>query len=249
MKNNLRFNSFLNVQGCAKRKLFGLTLAVAIILSFSSAPAAVLTLTDLNTNSWVGNPSTNINGPYNGYQYAVGNLGNAPQNFQTLLKFDISTLSGSAVSGASLNLSLYFTYYDVTKGPTNTVAVSAFNTDLGAAAFASASFGGATISLGSFDVVSRPNEQGDIYSVNITSALQSAIDSGFSYFAVQINNVTADALPGPLYGSEVVSFSSTTLPTIEFTAVPEPSIIAMFVLAGIGVLCSTRVRAAHQLKA
>lgn len=222
--------------------------AAAAVLSMSAASADVITLTDLPNNSWVGNPSVSQTGPYGGYQYSVGNLGNAPQHFQTLLKFDISSLSSTTVGSATLNLSLYFTLYLATAGTTNTVAVSAFNTDLGAAAFTSASYGGATISIGSFDVSSTALE-GQLYNVNITSALQTAIDSGFDYFAVQINNVTADALAGPTYGPELVSFSSDTVPTLEYTAVPEPSTVALLGLTGIGILLSARVRAARRLKA
>lgn len=226
------------------RRFFAALIAL-MLAGLSASHAATLTLTDLSTNSWVGNPSTNISGPYNGYEYAVGNLGNAPQHFQVLMKFNITSLEGLTLADASLNLSLYFKVFTITSSP-NTVAVTAFSTNFGAEAFTAASYNQATLPVGSFQV-DPSDPEGTPFSINITSALQSAIDQGFDYFALQINNVTADALPGPAYGPELVSFSSsTTLPNLQYTAVPEPASFALMVLAGAGFVLFIRLKDARR---
>jgi len=192
-------------------------------------------------NSWTGGPNLNTTGPYaEPYEYSVGNP-EAPHQFQVLLKFDISSLSTATVGSASLNLTLAFNSQSVTGGP-DTIGVKAFASDFSAAAFTAADYNTATLSLGSFTVAGNA-VAGTPYSLDITSALQSAIDSGFDYFALQLNNVTADAFTTAPYGPEIVGFSSATPPTIEFTAVPEPSTVALLALTGVGILVSTRVRA------
>lgn len=213
---------------------------------FSATPVAsaeVITLESPLINSWVGNPNTSQNGPYGGYQYAVGNLGNAPQQFQTLLKFDISTINGVSILDASINLALYFHAYQTGAYTAHTIGVAAFDTDLGASAFTSASYGQAGLSIGTFQVTVADTE-GQIFSINVASALQYAIDQGFDYFAIQLNDITAEGISSAPFGTEMVSFSSTTLPTLSYTAVPEPSVMALLGLSMIGACFLLRKKSA-----
>jgi len=222
-----------------------LGVTAALLCAVPIASAEVITLESPLTNSWVGNPSTSQVGPYGGYQYAVGNLGNAPQQFQTLLKFDISTLNGVSILDASINLALYFYAYETGTYTAHTVGVTAFETDLGASAFTGASYGQATLSIGTFQVTTAATE-GQIFSINVASALQYAVNQGFDYFAIQVNDITADGISTAPYGTEMVSFSSTTLPTLSYTAVPEPSIVGLIGLSVLGACFLLRKKPADR---
>lgn len=222
--------------------------ATALLCAVPTASAEVITLESPLTNSWVGNPSTGQAGPYGGYQYGIGNFGNAPQQMQTLLKFDISTINGPSILDASINLSLYFHAFGTGNYTAHTVGVSAFNTDLGAGALSGTYYGEATMTIGTFQVTTASTE-GQIFSLDVTSALQYAIDQGFDYFSIQISDLTTQGITSAPFGPEIVSFSSVTLPTLSYTAVPEPSIVGLLGLSVLGVCFLLRKQSADRTMA
>lgn len=251
---SLRSSSSFSLHQAIKRKGAVLLMAGLMCLTVTSGRAAVITLANLATNSATGgNDGTFFVGGNPSYKFATGNPADGDYEYRSLLKFDITGLAGQTVSDVSLNLSLYYAQTYPT-GPTSfEIGVSAFAADKGAGTFVQADLTSSTTLLGSFQVggatVGGYSAAGEPFSLNVTTALQAAINANYNYFSIRLNNITTDAYEAPQspFGPAIISFANSStdpfsLPSLQYTAVPEPTTVGMLMLGGLVVMASSHRR-------
>lgn len=157
--------------------------------------------------------------------FLLGNINTNPTRQLGLLKFEISSFAGLTASNVTLNLPIT-DVADYTGGdfPVQTVNIYALNYGLGAGAFTVNDANTEDVTLiGSLAL----SGSGFVANFDLTSGFATAQANGFDYFAIRLENITV--LDGP-FGQPAFVYA-TLNPTLEVTAVPEPSTYAMLGLA------------------
>lgn len=147
------------------------------------------------------------NGSWNGI-LPVGNINTVPTQVRTFLKFDISNYAGRTLSAATLTLPRAAAY--AVTG-THNIGIDLVDYDAGSAAFANSPLlvgrsatAGATVNV---------SNAATSYSVNITPIIQAAIDRGYDYATIRLNDNTVDA--GSVAPSYVFFATNPTLSVAE----------------------------------
>lgn len=146
----------------------------------------------------VGNVATHVawdymaggqfhNGAWNGI-LPVGNINTMPTRVRTFLKFDVSQYAGRTLSGATLTLSRA-TGYPMTGS--HSIGVDLVDYDAGGAVFANTpQLVARSVTAGTTVNVSNAAAS---YPVNITGLIQTAIDRGYDYATIRLNDNTVEA--------------------------------------------------------
>lgn len=156
-----------------------------------------LTITEAPENA-IGDGATNIAWDFstggqfhNGSWYGVipvGNINSGPTQVRSFLKFDISALAGRTLSAATLTLPRATAY---TVSGVHNIGVNLVQYDAGSDAFTNSPelVTQNLIAGGSFDVSNAITS----YSVDVTSIIQEAVDLGYDYATIRLNDNTTDA--------------------------------------------------------
>lgn len=177
----------------ASRILGILTFVLLIMLSMSphagAAPVTIQIGSLANDVAWDYQAGGQQHGGDMSGTIPLGNINSTETRVRAFIKFDITAFAGKTLENATLNLPRETVYGVV--GGTHNVSVDMVDYDAGAGPFASSpALIGLSVTAGTTYNVSNPAAN---YAVNITSAVQTAIQRGYSYVTFRIKDNTIDA--------------------------------------------------------
>lgn len=196
---------------------------ILLSLSVSKGEAQILTAVE---KAWAySSGSSFTTAPFAGSMMPTGNLNASPTQARSVFKFDISNLAVDSFQSVSLTLAVTYINNSGRPGDAQTVGVRYLNYDVGSGALTSTAITTTNVSLITTFVASIST-----VTLDVTAAVQSAVNAGFDYFTIRLNDVTTDTLYGTApFGPAIVGFGLT--PSLNVVPVPEPQIYALFLLS------------------
>jgi hypothetical protein len=166
------------------------TLLIAPANLSKAASTSTIPLGSPETNAaWVYLAGTQFhNGGFNG-TIPVGNINTVPTRVRSFIKFNISQFHGKALSRAVLTLPRHPSH-DIVPSGIHEIGIELLEYDAGAESFSNspALINRSTIPAA---IIHAKSSQSS-YSIDVTTALQLAIDRGYHYATFRLNDLTSD---------------------------------------------------------
>jgi len=204
-------------------------LLIIVSLSISKGEAQTLTVVE---KAWAYSSGTAFTTtPFSGSMMPTGNLNTTPTQARSLFKFDISSLTVDSFESITLSLAVTYINNAGRPGDAQTIGVRYLNYDVGPGALTVAAITTTNVSLLTTFTASIST-----LTIDVTAAIESAVNSGFDYFTIRLNDITTDTMYGTApFGPAIVGFG--LAPTLNVVPVPEPKTYAILLVSALFFGC------------
>lgn len=204
-------------------------LLIFLFLCISKGEAQVLTAIE---KAWAYSSGTAFTTtPFSGTMMPTGNINTTPTQARSLFKFDISSLTAGSFESITLSLAVSYINTSGRPGDTQTIGVRYLNYDVGPGALTATAITTTNVSL-----LTTFTASVSTLSIDVTAAIESAVNSGFDYFTIRLNDITTDTMYGTApFGPAIVGFGLT--PSLNVVPIPEPKTYAILLMSALVFGC------------